>query len=210
MKQKAILAFAALSLSAAAILSSCISIPKQGDKIPAGKIIVVGRLDPGLELTEFFGVKDKKALGLRAYFNSEEREIATAATAIQGYSDDDDYFVFVLPAKPKLYLFGFTYVPDVSFQDQLQLEFEFKDLSFSSPSGAQLLYIGDIRVGYGKDDEVKFSVDDGFEKAKARFKDYFKDASGSYAVPVKALLNGSPEIEATRITHRVYVRRVYY
>ena len=212
MNKKTVSRIAAVACALASVmaLTACVSTPKQGDTIPSGKIIVVGRLDPGLKLTEFFGVKNEEALGLRVAFNSEPPETASAATAVLSYSPDDDYFTFVIPSRPTLYLREFTYVPDVSFADQLQLIFDFKRLAVTLPSGAQLVYIGDIRVGYDKNDDPKFAVDDGYEKALAHFKEYFKDSKGGYALPVKALAKGSNEIEATRLTHRVYVRRVYY
>jgi hypothetical protein len=200
---------AAFALALIAFFSSCVSTPKAGYKIPAGKVILVGRLDPGLDLKEFFGVKDEEALGLRVAFNSAPPETASAATFLGAYSPDDDYFAFILSSRPELFLREFTYVPDISFADQLQLVFDFERLAVNVPQGAQLLYIGDIRVGYDKDDNPRFAVIDGYDQALARFKDYFKDAKGVYAVPLRALAKGSDRMEATRLTHRVYVRREF-
>jgi hypothetical protein len=203
------IAASAFVLAFISILASCVSTPKAGYKIPAGKVILVGRLDPGLDLKEFFGVKDEEALGLRVAFNSAPPETASAATYLGGYSPDDDYFAFILSSRPELFLREFTYVPDVSFTDQLQLVFDFERLAVNIPQGAQLIYIGDIRVGYDKDDIPRFSVDDGYDQAVARFKDYYKDATGACAVPLRALAKGSDRMEATRVTHRVYVRREF-
>jgi hypothetical protein len=200
---------AAFALALIAFFSSCLSTPKAGYKIPAGKVILVGRLDAGLDLKQFFGVKNEEALGLRVAFNSAPPETASAATFLGGYSPDDDYFVFILPSRPELFLREFTYVPDVAFADQLQLVFDFERLAVNIPQEGQLLYIGDIRIGYDKEDNPRFAVTDGYDQALARFKDYYKDAKGVYAVPLRALARGSDRMEATRVTHRVYVRREY-
>jgi hypothetical protein len=192
---------------AAISLFSCVTPPKKGDTVPTGKVIVIGRLDPGLDLNAFFGIKDKNELGLKLYWNSEHRKTATAATAIQTYSSTDDYFIIILPATPMLYLLGMDYIPDVSVGDQTRLEIDYNDLSVNFPEGEKLVYIGDFKIRYSKEDDAKLTISDGYDGAVKAFEGYFKDGKKGFLKPVKSLAKGALDFEVSKVTQRVYLRR---
>jgi hypothetical protein len=189
-------------------LASCASYPKQGDRIPSEKVILVGRMDPGVDLKEFFGIKSESKLVLNFFWNSEPPETATGATFVHGYSKIGDYFILTLPRRSRLYLLGMEYVPLVSVGDQVQLNFDFEKLSVAFPEGKELVYIGDFRVAYRNDEPTLF-IDDKYEEAQKNFAGFFKDAKGGPAALAKSMPEGSKAVTATRVTQRVYLSRTY-
>lgn len=197
-----------LMFLAFAALNSCVSVPTQGDRIPEDKVFLVGKIDPGLDIKSFFGLEDEKEVGLRVYWNEYPPEIATAATAHLTYSPNDNYFILAVPRKSKLYLREMMFVPKVSIGDQIQLRYDYEKLAVSIPDGEQFVYIGDFRIAY-KNDEPALFLEDKYETALKEFTNYFKDGKGGYAKLVKSISEGSLNVTATRVTNRVYVRRVY-
>jgi len=202
MKSKFLLLFAVLALA------SCVSYPKQGDRIPSDKIIVVGRMDPGVDLKEFFGIKSEEKLLLNIFWNSEPPETATGATFVPSHSQIGDYFVLTLPRRSRLYLLGMEYVPYVSVGDQIQLNFDYEKLSIAFPEGKQMVYIGDFRVAY-KNDEPALFIADKYEEAQKNFAGFFKDSKGGPAELAKSMPEGSKVVTATRVTQHAYLRRMY-
>jgi hypothetical protein len=189
-------------------LASCVSFPKQGDRIPSEKVIVVGRMDPGLDLKEFFGIKSEDKLALNVFWNDEPPETATGATFVRSYSQLGDYFILTLPRKSRLYLLGMEYVPYVSVGDQVKLDFDYEKLSVAFPEGKQLVYIGDFRVAY-KNDEPTLFIADKYDEALKEFSGFFKDGKGRPAELAKSMPEGSKVVTATRITQRAYLMRTY-
>jgi hypothetical protein len=191
---------------AAIALFSCVSTPpKEGSSIAKGKMVVIGRLEPGLDLNQFFNVKKKSDLVLRFAWNTLPPETATGATCVNNVSMSDDYFMVIMPAVPSIHLSDINYAPIVSVGDQTQLDLDFEDLLVTVPDSAQLVYIGDLKLRFPKDSDPKLRIDDGYQAALKAFGNYYKDGKGGYLKPAKAIATGSLKLDVTRITQSTYL-----
>ena len=57
------------------VLSSCISLPKPGDKLKSNKLYIIGRINTGIDLDNFFNGIDTKKLFLRMIFHRDSEAV---------------------------------------------------------------------------------------------------------------------------------------
>jgi hypothetical protein len=180
--------------------ASCLSMPKKGDAIGNEYMYLIGKIDPGLDLKQFFNMDDEKELYLRIVLGDRLRNPESEGLIISSCLNEE-YFIIAVPKKSKLFLFSTMYIPKISGRVKVELQYVY-NLSMTTESNDSLVYVGDLSMST-KSDKVHVTVADGFENAKRAFKDYFKDSKGNFAVPSKRLLSGPSEVEAIRRTTTV-------
>ncbi|HBD92676.1 MAG: hypothetical protein A2015_14730 [Spirochaetes bacterium GWF1_31_7] len=183
------------------IFCGYMSYPKPKDKLKTNKLYVIGRINTGIDLGNFFNGIDSKKLFLRMIFHRDPDAIFPAEKQIWNGNNyrDDGYFILAVP-REKLYLIHSSLVPVVSLGDQIILEYNL-NLTYDFKNDDRVIYVGDIFMKY-EGEKTFLSIKDNYSEALENCSEFLQDSNGDFIKPRKSLFIGNGEVESRRVTVR--------